>query len=251
MLRTAYHSFSILLVLLWTACGSPRETAESPLLVAAASDLAKAGQPLAESFERSSGWRITFSFGSSGQLAQQIRQGAPFDIYAPAARSFCEALEGDGFVIGSCRAYARGRLVAWSNSLELHSLDELKQPQIRQIAMANPETAPYGLAAQQALQAAALWDAVQSKIVRADSVVHAFQMAESGNVDVAFVALALVNQAGRPFYVVDQALHEPIEQMAAVLLDSKNPEAAAGFVDFLFSPEARRILEAYGFEFPE
>jgi len=244
------YILSTLLGLFAMACGSAPDTTESPLLVAAASDLAKAGPPLVEAFERSGGPKVTFSFGSSGQLAQQIRQGAPFDIYASAARSFCQSLAQDGHIQGECRLLAIGRLVAWSSSLELRSLSELQPGAIRQVAIANPLTAPYGKAAQEALQAAGLWDGIQSKLVYAESVAHALQMAETGNADVALVALALVIDAGRPFYLVEANLHQPIEQPAAVLRDSHDSPAAAAFLEFLFSIEGRRILSEYGYEPP-
>jgi len=110
-----------------TACTRVERTKQTAVLVAAASDLRKVSQPLAAAFERSTGMPVTFSFASSGQLEQQIRQGASFDVYAPAARSYCQSLERDGLADGEDRLYALGRLVAWSKTLQLKSLEELRK----------------------------------------------------------------------------------------------------------------------------
>ncbi|MGH9785444.1 MAG: molybdate ABC transporter substrate-binding protein [Terriglobia bacterium] len=220
------------------------------LVVAAASDLAKIAAPLAEAFERAHGSGVAFSFGASGQLEQQIRQGAPFDLYAPAALSYCESLQRDGFLAGECKVYALGRLVVWSGNLAIRSLAELEGAGTLRIALANPRYAPYGRAAQQALEAAGLWENLRGRIVYADSVAHAFQMAETGNADAALVARSLVRDEGGNVLDVDPTLHQPIEQTVAVLRSSSNQEAARIFADFLLSPEARGILEAYGFVDP-
>lgn len=241
---------AVLLGLISSSCNRAAPDGSRVLVVAAASDLAKVATPLAEAFERVRGIRVAFSFGASGQLEQQIRQGAPFDVYAPAARSYCESLRRDGFLAGDCTVYALGRLVAWSRDTPLRALSELEEKRNLRIALANPRYAPYGLAAQQALEASGLWQPLQLRLVYADSVSHAFQMARTGNADVALVAVALVKDEGGNPLAVDPNLHQPIEQTAAVLQSSTNPEAARSFLAFLAGPEARRILEAYGFGHP-
>jgi molybdate transport system substrate-binding protein len=219
------------------------------VLAAAASDLAKVGPVLQVAFRRLTGHEVSFSFGASGQLAQQIRQGAPFDVYLPAARSYCESLERDGLLASRCETYALGRLVAWSRDRSISSLSDLQAADLR-IALANPEYAPYGLAARQALQGAGVWETVERQVIFADSVSHAFQMARTGNADVAFVAIALVKDEGGNSLLIDADLHEPIEQMIAVLQSSQRKEAATALAEFLTGPESRRILETYGFEHP-
>ena len=126
---------ALFLVASSAACTRAVSTKQPAVLVAAASDLRKVSQPLAAAFERSTGLRVTFSFASSGQLEQQIRRGAPFDVYAPAARSYCQSLERDGLADGEDRLYALGRLVAWSKTLQLSSLEELKESRVRRIAI--------------------------------------------------------------------------------------------------------------------
>ncbi len=249
-IRTNIPIFILSFTLISPACKNPQVHQDSPLLVAAASDLVKVSEPLGKAFGRSGGWPVRFSFGASGQLEQQIRQGAPFDVFAPAARSFSESLERSGFLEGPARTFARGYLVAWSKSPATPSLANLTQDSVRRIAIANPRYAPYGRAAQQAFEAANLWDALQPKLVFADSVAHAFQMAETGNVEVALVALALVKDTGSPFLTIEPDLYDPIEQTAAVLKSSEHQQSARTFVEFLLTPEAQQILKEYGYGLP-
>ena len=241
----------VIFALISVGCTSRNSGENPPLLVAAAANLLKVSRPLEAAFERSGAGAVIFSFASSGQLEQQIRQGAPFDVYAPAARSFSQSLERDGLVEGQAKLYALGRLVAWSQRFELESLEELREDRIRRVAVANPRFAPYGVAAQEALQASGLWQALQPKLVYGESVAHTFQMAETGNAEVALVALALAQDVGRPYLLIDQSLHRPIEQTAVVLKGSENKPAAKAFVEFLSTAEARRILEEYRFGLPE
>ena len=152
---------------------------------------------------------------------------------------------------GQARHFALGRLTAWSRLFEVESLEELGEERIRRVAVANPRFAPYGVAAQEALQASGLWQALQHKLVYGESVAHTFQMAETGNAEVALVALALVQDAGHPYLLIDQSLHRPIEQTAVVLKGSENKQAAKTFVEFLLTAEARQILENHGYGLPE
>ena len=249
-IKTKYWFLAVLGGLNTFGCRSSQAPGTQTLVVAAASDLAKISTPLAAAFERARGVKVTFSFGASGQLEQQVRQGAPYDVYAPADRSYCETLHRDGFLEGECRVYALGRLVAWSRNFPIRSLTELRDKGNLRIALANPRYAPYGLAAKQTLEATGLWQALESRLVYADSVSHAFQMAKTGNADVALVALALIKEEGGNSLAVDPGLHQPIDQTAAVLKSSANKEAARSFCDFLAGPEAQRILESYGFGHP-
>ena len=248
--RARLGIISLILAFFGAACSPASKAKPAPIIIAAASDLIKVSQPLAETFERSTGLQVTFSFGSSGQLEQQIRHGASFDVYAPAARSFCQSIERDGFADGPDKLYAYGRLGVWSKSLPLSSLQDLTSPQVRRIAIANPHYAPYGMAAQQALQAAGLWPKVEAKIVYGETVANALQMAQTGNADVALVAVALTKETGGSLVLVDQSLYNPIEQAAIVLKDSKNKPGARSFRDFLLTPEAQRIFQEYGFGHP-
>jgi molybdate transport system substrate-binding protein len=249
--RLSGPAFVLLMAVFGGACGPKPGSEQSAIVVAAASDLRKVSEPLATVFERSSRLRVTFSFASSGQLEQQILRGASFDVYAPATRSYCQSVERDGLADAGERLYALGRLVAWSKTMQLTSLDELKDGRVRRIAIANPQYAPYGLAAQQALQNAALWPAVKSKLVYGETVAQAYEMAQTANAEVAFVAVALIKGEGGFSFPVAQNLYTPIEQAAVVLKGSRNKSGAEAFVNFLLSPEAQRIFQEYGFGPPE
>ena len=228
-------------------CGKPKQSTPD-VFVAAASDLIHVSQPLGEAFQKATGKRVEFGFGASGQLEQQARKGAPYDVFVPASRTYTSGLVRDGFTDGDEKPFARGRLVVWSKSLKIGSLNELTGIEVTRIAMANPKFAPYGLAAMQALQAAGMWDRLEPKIVYGESVSHALQMAETGNADIAFVALSLVHD--QPHFDVDPKLYQPIEQAGVVLKTSEHKPAAHAFVDFLASAEAQKILEVYGFGKP-
>ena len=234
---------------LYSGCSGAPDSA-GPIVVAAASNMARMGPALQVAFRRLHGYEVTFSFGASGQLAEQVRQGAPFDVYAPAARSFCESLDQAALLEGGCQAFALGQLVAWSREATFGSLAGLSESADLRIVMANPAYAPYGLAAQQALESAGLWEMLQPRILYADSVAHAFQMAQTGNADVAFVAHSLIPDEEGNMLEIDPSLHAPIEQVAAVLASSARKDAARAFVAYLTGPESRRLLETYGFGHP-
>ncbi|HYQ17903.1 MAG TPA: molybdate ABC transporter substrate-binding protein, partial [Polyangiaceae bacterium] len=172
---------------------APKEA--PPLQVAAAADLSVAFEEMGKLFESRTGQHVTFSFGASGALAKQLSEGAPFDLFAAASAAFVDSTVKAGACDGSTKAlYARGHLVVWSKKggVELHTLAELTNPDIKHIAIANPEHAPYGKAAKEALVSAKLWPELESKIVQAENVRQALQFAQTGNADVAIVALSLV-----------------------------------------------------------
>jgi molybdate transport system substrate-binding protein len=233
--------------MLLLGCGARVVSGPPTVLVAAAADMMKVSRPLARAFEQATGAGVTFGFGASGQLEQQIRQGASFDVYAPAARSYCTSIERAGLTDGKVKSFAFGRLVAWSKTVRLNSLQELTGSRVKKIAIGNPTTAPYGEAAREALKNSGLWPEIESKVVMGETVAHALQMAETGNAEVAFVPMALVQDAGAYSFSIEPRLYHPIEQAAVVLKDSKNKQAARAFLEFLGGPEAQRILAEYGF----
>jgi molybdate transport system substrate-binding protein len=252
--------FLLPIILLTTGCGPRKLTGQKEILVAAAANLATVAGELAREFGRSSeDIRVIFSFGSSGNLAAQIRHGAPFDLYLPAARSFCLSLREEALIEGSCATYAKGVLVVLSRTLMppdhtagvrgqggLADLADLADSRIRIIAIPNPEIAPYGLAARQALQSAGLWEMLEPRMVLANSVSHALQLVASENAEMGLVALSLVK--GRyPYLRVDESLYKPIEQTVGVLAGSRKKEMATAFAGFLTSPQAQSILREHGY----
>jgi molybdate transport system substrate-binding protein len=213
--------------------------------------LALAFEELGKLFEQRTGQKINFSFAASGTLAKQLSQGAPFDLFAAANPTFVDSAVAAGACDGSSKAlYARGHVAVWSKrrGAKLSALSQLASAEIQYIAIANPEHAPYGKAAREALMAAGVWSAVERKIVHAENVRQALQFAETGNADVAIVALSLVahDRSGQ-MLAVDPALHGPIEQTLAVCKRGKNEAGGRAFAKLVESSEGQALLERYGF----
>ena len=236
------------------ACG--RGGAESaPIRVAAAADLTLAFEELGRMFEQETGEAVSFSFGSTGLLAQQLRQGAPFDVFAAASVSFVEDVVAAGVCDGSTAApYARGRIAIWTRRglvAPAATLEDLADSRFVRIAIANPEHAPYGLAAEQALRSAGLWDAIQPRLVLGENVRQTFQFAETGNVEAAIVALALVIQdRSNPWLLLDERLHEPIDQALVVCTGGAQRDGGEAFARFVDSEPGRAVMRRYGFVLP-
>jgi molybdate transport system substrate-binding protein len=231
--------------------------------VAAAADLSAAMQKLMPAFEKQTGIHVSVSLGSSGNFFAQIQNGAPFDVFLSADKSYPEKLEQAGLTVpGTLKVYARGKLVLWwpdsthipDQPSPAGTLDFLKAPEIRKIAIANPDHAPYGRAAVAALQTYGIYDQVKPKLVLGENISQTAQFAQSGNADVAFVALALalsdtMKKSGH--YVTLRAdAYPPLTQAAVVVGASKQKEQAGRFVEFLVSEEGQKILQDFGFERP-
>lgn len=256
-LRHAALMMLAALVLVLGGCGGGADPASgvpgaSPLRVAAASDLQAVLPILAERFGRENGVAVVATFGSSGNLARQVRQGAPFDLFLSANRRYVEELAADGRVERVTVApYATGVLVlAVHGGAEapVEGLADLARPEVRAIAMANPDFAPYGVAARQALERAGLWDALGPKLVPADSVRHALQFVETGNAEAGLVALA--NAQGDPavrIVSIDPDLYEPIEQTLGVVVGAPRVADARAFARFLLGAAGQQILQQNGF----
>jgi molybdate transport system substrate-binding protein len=229
-------------------------TAGEEITVAAAADLNHPFNELGKLFTQKTGQRVRLSFGSSGLLAKQIEQGAPFDVFAAADLGFVEQVEKKGLIIpGTKQLYAQGHLVLWQRKdvgTQVNSLADLLKPEVKRIAIANPEHAPYGRAAQQALESQRLWDQLKSKIVYGENISQTLQFASSGNVDAAIVALSISRNTQGRYVLIDEKLHKPIQQWLAILRRTKHEHAARQFVAFITGPDGRRVLERYGFTWP-
>jgi molybdate transport system substrate-binding protein len=238
---------------LLAACGGGGP-AEARLTVSAAADLMPAFQQLGTLFERETGVPVDFNFGSTGQLARQIEQGAPVDLFAAANVDFVDRLERQGLILPDTRAlYARGRLALWTRAdspLRISRIEELAGPEVRRVAIASPDHAPYGIAAREALQAAGVWDAVRPRLVFGENVRQTLRYAETGNVDAAIVALSLSLASDGRWTPVPEELHAPLNQALAVIRGSRNEAAARRFARFVNSPEGRRVMRRYGFTLP-
>jgi molybdate transport system substrate-binding protein len=240
------------LVFEW-ACRRPNNPIPQ-ITVAAASDLTQAFEELGREFETTNKIKVVFVFGSTGMLTRQIENGAPMDLFAAANVAYVNQLEQKGLIIPDTKAiYARGRITLWTtfdSPFKVESMADLARPEIRRISIANPDHAPYGLAAKQALESAGVWGAVKSKLVYGDNIRQTLQYAETGNVDVAIVALSLSQQSKGRWTLVPEQFHQPIDQGLAVIRSTPNEQTARAFAGFLTGPRGKEILQRYGFAFP-
>jgi molybdate transport system substrate-binding protein len=247
------HALILGLISLWlAACVSPAGTPEpEALVVSAASNLILAFEEMGARYEQETGGPVIFNFAASGQLAQQINQGAPVDLFVAANVAYVEDLATKGLVLpDSVQVYARGRLTLWTradSTLSVETVEDLLKPEVRRVAIANPEHAPYGVAARQALQTAGAWEEVQPKLVLGENVRQALQFAETGDVDVAIVPLALSINSDGGWTPVPEDLHMPIDQALGVVADSPRQAQARDFAAFILGPQGREILREYGF----
>jgi molybdate transport system substrate-binding protein len=234
---------------------APATSAAIELHVAAASDLQAALPPLAARFTTRTGIKITPTFDASGVLAEQIRQGAPFDVFLAANESFVKKLADDGTVVAdSVRPYALGSLVIVVNrksGVAVASIADLAKPEIKKIALANPKTAPYGAAGKQALERSKLWDSLEKKIVVASSVRQTLQFVQTGNAEVGLVGRAIANAPEVSTVDVDRALYDPIVQGLGIVARSKQLDAARAFTGFITGSEGHEVLGTFGFSIPK
>lgn len=234
---------------------------QRPLRVAAAADVEPAFRLLGDLHQQRSGRQVVFSFAGSVALSQQIQHGAPFDLYAAASVRHVEALIEKGAVqAGSLRRYARGGLVLWTRTASGSSgtsstvalpgdLADLARPQYGRIAIANPDHAPYGVAAVQALQSAGIFDVVKSRLVFGENIRQAHQFVATGNADIVLDARSLAIAAGGPYVAVPQTLYQPLEQALGVV-KSGDQVGAQAFVALLLSDDGQAVLRRFGFASP-
>ena len=225
------------------------------VLVAVASNFGIAMQEISAEFEASSGARLRVSTASTGKLYAQIVNGAPFDVLLAADRDRPLRLEQAGTGIpGSRFTYAEGRLALWSREVD-DCRGALEQMADSRLAIANPRTAPYGLAAQQFLEQLGLWHALEPRLVKGESVVQALQFAATGNATLGFVAESLLLSDAVPdascVWRVPRSAHTPIEQQAILLQHGAQNESASELLEFLRSRKGRQIIARHGYDLAE
>lgn len=236
---------------------SPRLLLADKINVAVASNFTTTLRQLVTAFEAQSGHQVLISNASTGKLFAQINHGAPFDIFLAADHERPERLENEQKSVAASRfTYALGRVVFWNPtaSSEQEGQQLLTSGARLRLAIANPKTAPYGVAAQSILKRLGLWNSNQLKLVRGENVGQTFQFVSSGAVDGGFVALSQIKDK-KPYqgavWVVPQAFYPPIRQQAVLLKRAQDNPAAQAFMVFLKSGQARDIIQSSGYSLEE
>lgn len=230
------------------------------LRVAVAADLAPCIDALNQAFVKSTGdVRIDTSIGASGNFYAQIQHGAPFDVFLSADLDYPRALAKAGAAdLASLIVYAHGRLILWSSDPRLNlseGLEVLRTPHVQRIAIANPDSAPYGRAARAALEHAGVWPAIQHKLVKGDNVAQTAQFVRTGNAQVGLVGMAHVateaGQAAGSAWVVPASWYPLIEQGAIITAKGRANPLSAKYLAFLQSDAAKAIFRHYHFALPQ
>jgi molybdate transport system substrate-binding protein len=250
------------LAVMWLLLGVPSElAAQRPPTIAAAANLNFALTEIANQFERSQGTRVELVFGASGTLTRQIQDGAPFDMFLAADEEFPNQLAAAGLTRDAGVVYAVGRLVIFAPKGSPLAVDErleglgrlLKAGGATRFAIANPEVAPYGRAAEAVLRKRGLWDALRPNLVLGDSIAQAAQFATTGNAVGGLIAYSLVLSPGfadrGTYAVIPDADHPPLRQRMVLL--KRAGAVAARFYAYLRGETARAIFRKHGFAVPE
>ncbi len=246
---------SIGTVVLGALAGAGSSAPASPsgeVIVAVASNFAEPLERLAEEFTRETGHRLVISSGSSGKFYAQIRNGAPFDVLLSADQEHATRLGRERLAEAATQfTYAVGRVVVWqrepgvsAGNVEL----SLKRLRFRHLSIANPDLAPYGAAARQALERLGLWERTSPRLVLGESITQAHQFVASGNAELGFAALSQVRSHGGSFWLVPAHLHAPILQDAVLLALGREKPAAVAFLAFLRGDRARAVIRDAGYE---
>ncbi len=220
--------------------------------VAVAANFTDAAKEIAALFKQKTGHEAVLSFGSSGQFYTQIAQDAPFEVFLSADTERPAKLATNGLAVPTSRfTFAIGKLVLWSKDPALvKGKETLSSATFAKVSICNPVAAPYGAAAVEAMKALDVYDKLKPKFVEGANITQAYQFVATGNAEVGFVALSqLTGNPGGSRWIVPQNLYKPIRQDAVLLKKGANNPAAVAFMSFLKGPEARVIIEKYGYEF--
>jgi molybdate transport system substrate-binding protein len=218
--------------------------------VAVAANFTDAAKELGAQYERKSGDRIVFSFGSTGQLYTQISQAAPFDAFLSADQERPKKAIAEGYAVaGSAFTYATGKIVLFSADKDVvKGAETLKKASIDRIAIANPAAAPYGAAAVEAMKALGVYDALMPKIVQGENISQTYQFVQTGNAQLGFVALSqVIGTKDGSRWLVPEKLYTRIAQDAVLLKHGENNKAARGFLVFLESSQGHEVLDKFGY----
>ena len=239
-------SFAILFLIFCT----PPSVAQPALTIAAASDLTDVEPMLTAQFRKfEPNTQLHFVTGASAILAQQIENGAPYDVFLSANSQFVDRLASNGKLLpGSVRVYTTGRVgILWHDGKH-HALSDLSANWVRTVALPNPKLAPYGLAAQQVVEHAHIWQLVQPKVVYGENVRQTLQLFETGNADAVLTSASLLQ--GKNAELLPADWHHPILQKAGIVAGSSFRKNAESFLQFLLSPAAQSVFARFGFGAP-
>jgi molybdate transport system substrate-binding protein len=240
--------FAALLMAAVMAGGSV-EAAE--VKVAVAANFTEAVKEIGALFEKSTGDKAVFSFGSTGQLYTQITQGAPFEVFLAADQKRPDNAVAEGYAVADSRfTYATGKIVLFSiDKQAVHGEATLKSASFTKLAICNPVTAPYGAASVEAMKALGVYDSLKPKLVVGENIAQAYQFVATGNAEIGFVALSQVardpDKGSR--WIVPANLYKPIAQDAVLLKRGADNPAAKAFIAFLKGKEAHAVIEKYGY----
>lgn len=234
---------------------APLAAEARPALVAVAANYAGAVAAIAEAFTRDTGHAVQITTGATGKLYAQITQGAPFHVLLAADAATPARIEAEGLGVPGTRfTYAIGHLTLYSADPARIGADPasaLLAPDVRHIAIANPDLAPYGVAAREAMQAMGVWDAVRGKIVMGQNIGQTFSMVETGAAQLGFVATSALAGPGAGAtgsrHDIPQALFTPIAQDAILLVAGADNAAARAFLEYLRTDTAVALARAYGY----
>lgn len=240
---------AVCICLMVFSCNNPGNTG---LTIAVASNMRYAMKDLVEKFEQNSGIQTQIVVSSSGKLTAQILEGAPYDVLLSADLKYPEKLDHAGLTVSPPKVYAYGKLVLWSQSENVPpSIEILRTPVVSHIALPNPKTAPYGVAASEVLEQYELIELLGPKLVFGESISQTNQFVVSGTAEIGFTAKSVVLSPAMKDYgqwfELDPSLYTPLAQ-GIVIMKNDNTAFSQRFFDFLFSPEGQMILQQYGYE---
>jgi len=255
------NSFGKILLAIFAVCwlAVPVFAQKRQIRVASAADLQTVMPQIAKAYETRSGTSVEVVYGSSGNFYAQIQNGAPLDVFFSADSEYPRKLENSGFAEpGSAVIYGLGRIVLWmpvnaSCNPEGEGWKCLVNPDVRKIAIANPEHAPYGRAAVAALRNAGIYNEIRAKLVFGENISQAAQFVESGNAQAAILAYSLISSPGLhggKKWEIPKETYPLIEQAAVVLKSSKDKISARDFVKFVTKGQGRELLEEFGYQPP-
>ena len=235
---------------------SPGIAAAEEAQLAVAANFAAPAKQLAQRFAQQTGHKLAISAGSTGKFYAQIRNGAPFDVLLSADEDTPRRLERERLAVAGSRfTYAVGKLVLWSprEGVVDGKGEVLRQGAFKRLAIANPKLAPYGAAAQQAMEKLGVWSALQDRLVQGENIAQTFQFVASGNAELGFVAWSQIAEGGAPrgsHWLVPPELHTPLRQDAVLLAHGAGNAAARQFVAFLRDPATRELIRGFGYDLP-